>query len=194
MSRCRAGRSRDRGRSKRFAPEAFGSDAGDAETMLDTLQDRSAWPRFVVPLARRLRDRRARQQRRGVHHDGLLPHAFRLAQDLVLASDGEDRIGPGLCWPELAALLVAPPGAAGVTDSHAQLLLLLPVLGDAAVPEEAVTAVVEALVAQGAPEASEALARHLFRGHPGAPRTGGSTVTNRAGSARAITAPASAPR
>ncbi|MFE0725812.1 hypothetical protein [Streptomyces rochei] len=155
-----------------FAPEAFGSDAGDAETMLDTLQDRSAWPRFVVPLARRLRDRRARQQRRGVHHDGLLPHAFRLAQDLVLASDGEDRIGPGLCWPELAALLVAPPGAAGVTDSHAQLLLLLPVLGDAAVPEEAVTAVVEALVAQGAPEASEALARHLLRGHPGAPRTG----------------------
>ncbi|MGW7530579.1 hypothetical protein [Streptomyces sp. NPDC054783] len=66
----------------------------------------------------------------------------------------------------LAALLEAPRGAAGVTDPHARLLLLLPVLGDAAVPEEAVTAVVEALVAQGAPEPSEALARHLLQGHP----------------------------
>lgn len=53
-----------------------------------------------------------------------------------------------LCWAELAVLLVAPLGAAGATDSHARLLLLLPVLGDAAVPEQAVTAVVEALVAQ----------------------------------------------
>ncbi|KRD03961.1 hypothetical protein ASE41_33195 [Streptomyces sp. Root264] len=39
------------------------------------------------------------------------------SQDLVLVKD-QDRIGPGLCRPELAALLEAPPGAAGVTDSH----------------------------------------------------------------------------
>jgi hypothetical protein len=88
------------------------------------------------------------------------------SQDLVLASDDEDRIGPGLCWPGLAALLETPPGAAGVTDPHARLLLLLPVLGDAAVPEEAVTAVIEALIAQGVPEPSEALARELLQGHP----------------------------
>ncbi|MDX3265600.1 hypothetical protein PV336_41630 [Streptomyces sp. MI02-2A] len=77
----------------------------------------------------------------------------------------QDRIGPGLSWPELAALLEAPPVAAGVTDPHARLLLLLPVLGDAAVPEEAVTAVVQALIDQGASESNEALARHLLQGH-----------------------------
>ncbi|MEU6273034.1 hypothetical protein ABZ871_11570 [Streptomyces populi] len=34
-----------------FAPEAFESDAGDADGMLDTLHDPSAWPVFTVPLA-----------------------------------------------------------------------------------------------------------------------------------------------
>jgi hypothetical protein len=34
------------------------------------------------------------------------------------------------------------------------------------VPEEAVAAVVEALAAEGAPEAGEALARRLLQGHP----------------------------
>ncbi|MER6282384.1 hypothetical protein [Streptomyces sviceus] len=97
--------------------------------------------------------------------DYFLTHPDR-SQDLVLASDDQDRIGPGLCWPELAVLLEAPPSAAGVTDPHARLLLLLPVLGDAAVPEEAVTAVGEALVAQGAPAASAALAGQLLHGHP----------------------------
>lgn len=34
-----------------FAPEACGSDAVDADAMLDTLHDPSAWPMFTVPLA-----------------------------------------------------------------------------------------------------------------------------------------------
>ncbi|MER7191284.1 hypothetical protein [Streptomyces flaveolus] len=152
--------------SEGHPPEAFGSDAGDADAMLDTLHDPSAWPVFTVPLAGGFAI--------VVHYnsgeeftttDYFLTHPD-WSQDLVLASDDQDRIGPGLCWPELAALLEAPPGAAGVTDPHARLLLLLPVLGEAAVPEEAVTAVIEALVAQGAPEPSEALARQLLQGHP----------------------------
>ncbi|MFV0137282.1 hypothetical protein ACLGIH_29505 [Streptomyces sp. HMX87] len=53
-----------------------------------------------------------------------------------------------------------------MTDPHARLLLLLPVLGDTDVPPEAVTLVQEALVAQGAPDDCEALARRLLRGHP----------------------------
>ncbi len=40
---------------------------------------------------------------------------------------------------------------------------VLPVLGDTAVPEEAVTGVVEALAARGAPEA---LVRRLLQGYP----------------------------
>ncbi|MFJ9799215.1 hypothetical protein [Streptomyces sp. NPDC101145] len=149
-----------------FAPEAFGSDAGDADAMLDTLRDPSAWPVFTVPLTGGFAI--------VVHFcngeefptaDCFLTHP-EWGIDLVLASDDQDRVGPGLCWPELAALLEAPPGAAGVTDPHARLLLLLPVLGDADVPEEAVTAVAAALAAQGAPEPCEALAARLLRGHP----------------------------
>ncbi|MEU7580111.1 hypothetical protein AB0B50_21235 [Streptomyces sp. NPDC041068] len=149
-----------------FAPEAFGADAGDADAMLDKLHDPSAWPVFTVPLT----DGSAIV----VHYnsgeeftttDHFLTHPG-WSQDLVLASDDEDRIGPGLCWPELAALLEAPQDATGVTDPHRRLLLLLPVLGDAAASEDAVAAVAQALVAQGAPEASEPLARRLLQGHP----------------------------
>ncbi|MFJ2953553.1 hypothetical protein [Streptomyces sp. NPDC087270] len=148
-----------------FPPEAFGSDAGDAGAMLDRLHNPSAWPVFTIPLTGGLTI--------VVHYnsgeeftttDYFLTHP-RWAHDLVLASDDQDRIGPGLCWPELAALLAPPLGAAGVTDPHARLLLLLPVLGDTAA-DNAVAAVVEALISQGAPEASEPLARQLLQGHP----------------------------
>ncbi|MFF1902965.1 hypothetical protein [Kitasatospora sp. NPDC058218] len=88
------------------------------------------------------------------------------SSDAVLVGTDQDRIGPGLCWPELAAILPAPEGAVGVTDPHARLLLLLPVLGDSAAPAEAVDAVVDALIAHGAPEGSEPLARRLLGGHP----------------------------
>ncbi|MET8630045.1 hypothetical protein ABZW30_41070 [Kitasatospora sp. NPDC004669] len=86
--------------------------------------------------------------------------------DAVLAGTDQDRIGPGLCRPELTAILHAPDGASGVTDSDARLLLLLPVLGDSAAPAGAVDAVVAALVHHGAPEGCEPLARRLLGGHP----------------------------
>ncbi|MFE5143928.1 hypothetical protein ACFRDV_40985 [Streptomyces fagopyri] len=151
---------------KGFTPEAFASDAGDADAMLDTLHDPSAWPMFTVPLAGGFAIIvHFNSGEEFTTRDYFLTHPD-WSQNLVLSSDDQDRIGPGLCWPELAALLEAPPGAAGVAGSHARLLLLLPVLGDAAVAEEAVTAVVEVMVAHGAPEASGALARHLLRGYP----------------------------
>ncbi|MFB8201238.1 hypothetical protein [Kitasatospora purpeofusca] len=86
--------------------------------------------------------------------------------DAVLASTDQDRTGPGPCWPELAAILPAPAGAAGLTDPHARLLLLLPALGDSAPPAEAVDAAVEALIAQSAPDQCQQLARRLLDGHP----------------------------
>ncbi|MFG2950468.1 hypothetical protein [Streptomyces adustus] len=155
-----------------FAPEAFGSDAGDADAMLDTLHDPSAWPVFRVPLA----DGFAiivhvNSGEEFTTTDYFLTHPD-WSQDLVLASDDQDRIGPGLCWPELATLLEAPPGAAGVTDAHVRLLLLLPVLGDAAIPEEAVTAVAEALVAQGAPGGKRGVGQTAASGAPHVGRGG----------------------
>ncbi|MFH8487901.1 hypothetical protein [Streptomyces longisporoflavus] len=148
--------------------EAFGVDAADAGEALERLHDRAAWPVFTVPLAGDFAI--------VVHYnsgeeftttDYFLTHRdWPDSRAIVLASDDQDRIGPGLCWPELAALLPVPAKAAGVTDPHARLLLLLPVLGDADAPTEAVEAVAEALVAQGAPPDCEALAAQLLEGHP----------------------------
>ncbi|MFE7526366.1 hypothetical protein ACFU7Y_11645 [Kitasatospora sp. NPDC057542] len=147
------------------SPEAFGVDAADAGAMLERLHDKSAWPAFTVPLEGGFAI--------VVHYnsgeeftstDYFLVHPG--STDAVLASMDQDRIGPGLCWPELAAILQAPEEAVGVTDPHARLLLLLPVLGDARAPAEAVDVVVEALIAQGAPDGCEPLARRLLEGHP----------------------------
>ncbi|MEU6589522.1 hypothetical protein ABZ923_09850 [Streptomyces sp. NPDC046881] len=147
--------------------ESFGVDPADVEGMLERLCDKAAWPVFRIPLP-------------GGHSilvhynsgeeytstDYFIVHPDWWTNELVLAGTDEDRIGPGLCWAELAALLHAPGDGEGVTDPHARLLLLLPALGDTDVPAEAVTLVQEALVAQGAPDDCAALARHLLQGHP----------------------------
>ncbi|MFF3350214.1 hypothetical protein [Streptomyces sp. NPDC002779] len=147
--------------------ESFGVDPADVEAMLERLCDRAAWPVFRIPLA-------------GGHSvlvhynsgeeytstDYFLAHPDWRRSDLVLASTDEDRIGPGLCWAELAALLDAPGDGEGVIDPHVRLLLLLPVLGDANIPAEAVTRVKDALIAHDAPNDCEPLARSLLQGHP----------------------------
>ncbi|MFJ8201079.1 hypothetical protein [Streptomyces sp. NPDC096152] len=180
--------------SEGHPPEAFGSDAGDAAAMLDQLHDPSAWPMFTVPLVGGFTIvLHYNSGEEFTSTDYFLTHPD-WSQDLVLASDDQDRIGPGLCWPELTALLEAPPGAGGVTDPHTRLLLLLPVLGDAAVPEEAVTGWSRLWPLRVRPKRARRWPDACSRDTPcGAPGTGGSTMTNRAGSARAITAPAKFP-
>lgn len=149
-----------------FSAEDFGADAADAGAVLERLQDPAAWPVFTLPL-------------RGghaivVHYnsgevvtstDYFLTHP-QWSESLVLASNDQDRIGPGLCWPELAALLDAPDDATGITDPDERLLLLLPVLGDIRIASDAVDRTMDALIAQGAPEECEPLARRLLEGHP----------------------------
>ncbi|MFD0264913.1 hypothetical protein ACFVH7_42400, partial [Kitasatospora indigofera] len=147
------------------SPEAFGTDAADADAMLERLHDKSAWPAFTVPLEGGFSivvHYNSGEEYTSTDYFLVRPGS----PDAVLASTDQDRTGPGLCWPELAAILNAPDRADGVTDPHARLLLLLPVLGDAAVPAEAVDAVVEALIGYGAPEGCEPLARRLLGGHP----------------------------
>ncbi len=149
-----------------LSPREFGVDPGDAGALLGRLEDKSAWPVFHVPLAG--------GHQIVVHYnsgeeytsvDFFLTHPD-WAGDLVLASADQDRIGPGLRWPELAAILDAPDGAVGVTERHARLLLLLPALGDLDVTDEAVAAVVRALQHYGAPQDCTVLARRLLGGHP----------------------------
>ncbi|ARF52873.1 hypothetical protein B1H19_00450 [Streptomyces gilvosporeus] len=147
------------------SPEAFGVDGADAGAMLECLHDTSAWPMFQVPIEGGFSivvHYTSGEEYTSTDHFPVHPGS----PDVVMASTDQDRIGPGLCWPELAAILQAPDGAVGATDPHARLLLLLPVLGDSAAPAEAVGAVAEALISQGAPDACEPLARRLLGGHP----------------------------
>ncbi|MFE0458926.1 hypothetical protein ACFW1A_06645 [Kitasatospora sp. NPDC058965] len=146
-------------------PEAFGVDAADAGAMLERLHDKSAWPTFTVPLEGGFSivvHYNSGEEYTSTDYFLLSPGSA----DAVLASTDQDRIGPGPCWPELAAVRHAPDGAEGVADPHARLLLLLPVLGDSVIPAEAVDLVSAALLAYGAPKDCEALARRLLVGHP----------------------------
>ncbi|MFG3256890.1 hypothetical protein [Streptomyces sp. NPDC048172] len=153
-----------------FPPGAFGADPADAGDALERLDDPAAWPVFTVPLDGG--GAILAHRNNGEAHSTTDHVLTRPGRDewLVLASDDQDRIGPGLCWPELDALRHPPESATtGALDPHDRLLLLLPLLGDTAAPasREAVAAVATALTARGAPEESgEPLARQLLGGHP----------------------------
>ena len=178
-----------------LSPEEFGVDPGDADALLGRLEDKSAWPVFHVPLAGG--HQIVVHYNNGEEHttvDFFLTHPD-WAGDPVLASADEDRIRPGPCWPELAAILHAPDGAIGVTERHARLLLLLPALGDLDITDEALAAAVGALRHYGA--------RRTARLRPGSswaatrcgePLPGTSTRLNTAGSAAATTAGTGSPR
>ncbi|MFI0967278.1 hypothetical protein ACH4S8_38715 [Streptomyces sp. NPDC021080] len=65
-----------------------------------------------------------------------------------LGDCGGDHAGPGLSWNELTTLADAstPDDGEGLADPSQRLLLLLPMLGDADMPEEATDVVARALV------------------------------------------------
>ncbi|MET8871245.1 hypothetical protein [Nocardia sp. NPDC004604] len=73
-----------------------------------------------------------------------------------LGQCGPEEAGPGLSWTELTAIAASVPenasDAEGLVDPAQRLLLLLPMLGDAATPEDAWEVVVRALVRCGAPD------------------------------------------
>lgn len=73
-----------------------------------------------------------------------------------LGQHGPEYAGPGLSWPELTALAASPPtkidAADGLSDRAHRMLLLLPMLGDAATPVTAWLSVAEALSHCGFPE------------------------------------------
>ncbi|MQY22132.1 hypothetical protein [Nocardia macrotermitis] len=70
-----------------------------------------------------------------------------------LGQCGPSSAGPGLSWQELTAIAAAVPqgvsDAEGLLDPAQRLLLLLPMLGDAATPDDAVDVVAQALVRCG---------------------------------------------
>lgn len=123
---------------------AFGPDWDDAQQLYEALSSTEAWPTFTVHL----------------HSGYVLQVVYRNVEDdhgvdymlshpgwteaATLAVDDGHFMGPGLSWSEL----VASAGltcTSGVTDPHARLLLLFPMLGDADVPESAAPRLASAL-------------------------------------------------
>ena len=162
-----------------FPAEAFGTDRAEAADALELLEDPASWPVFRVPLdggGAVLVHRNNGEEHSSTDCFLELPDSGSGGRTwTVLTSDDQDRLGPGLCWPELDAvrhppeLPREPEGASGVLDPHDRLLLLLPLLGDTEAPATpaAVAAVTGALAARGAPEQGrEDLARQLLGGHP----------------------------
>ncbi|MGW8989119.1 hypothetical protein ACWGRF_04205 [Streptomyces zhihengii] len=144
--------------------EEFVGDADEQEA--GALQSRllggNTRPTFMVPLAgdhRLYVVYRAFAEDEGI--DYLLHHpswdaAERLAQD-----DGHF-MGPGLSWSELIAAVDNGLPGGSTTDPHARLLLLMPALGDDALPDSAVERLTAALRARTRVKAPEQLAAVLL--------------------------------
>jgi hypothetical protein len=134
-------------------PEEYGVAASTFDTMLDRLGGHfQPWPVFRVPF--------------GGGHTILVIYSHFDAYEIeyvvrhpdwgrlgFLGDFGPEPRGPGLSWTELTAIAEARPsdGAAeaGLSDPAHRLLLLLPMLGDAATPADASTVVAQALVRCG---------------------------------------------
>ncbi|GAA2245391.1 MULTISPECIES: hypothetical protein [Kitasatospora] len=171
-------------------PALFGADGADADAAYGRLSDPAAWPVIRLPMQH--------------GHSILIVHrnfTEDAGTDYYVAHPDWDRprslasieghfAGPGLAWRELLHVAQHPGDGPGITDPHARLLLLLPVLGDADLPADATAAVTGALAAIGTPsEATAALAEALLD-HPfwdgetwyfegaGSPLSGASTATH----------------
>ncbi|MCF1600457.1 hypothetical protein [Streptomyces muensis] len=151
-------------------PEPFGADSADVDEAISALHGAErVWPAFRIPMAgghvlwivhRNFPD--------DAGTDYLITHPDWDRHAHLASLDGHYS-GPGLSWSELVAVAgSAPAGAAGVVDPALRLLLLLPVFGDADVPEaEAMARTSGALRAVGvaedvAPEVAEQLLDHPF--------------------------------
>ncbi|WP_222852393.1 hypothetical protein [Streptomyces piniterrae] len=141
-----------------------GADYGwaDHRNFQRRLWERGDWPAFTIPLA-------AGHRLHVVHRtvagdagvDYLLHHPNWDRADPIARDDGHF-MGPGLSWTELvAAADHALPGGT-TADPHANLLLLLPALGDNAVPEQAVSRLAAALSARLGVKAPQPLAAALL--------------------------------
>ncbi|MFJ5974887.1 hypothetical protein [Streptomyces sp. NPDC093060] len=126
------------------------------------LWERGDWPAFTIPLATGHRLHvvyRTIEDEAGV--DYLLHHPNWDQAELIARDDGHF-MGPGLSWTELvAAADNAPPGGT-TADPHANLLLLLPALGDNAAPTQAVYRLAAALSARLGVKAPQPLAAALL--------------------------------
>ncbi|MEU3792371.1 hypothetical protein [Streptomyces fructofermentans] len=149
-------------------PAWFGADEADADAAYEALCDETRWPVFRIPFAGGhsvLVLGRNLAEDAGTEFFVTHPSWDRLGH--LATADGH-QAGPGLAWRELIHIARTPdPAAEGVQDPHARLLLLLPALGDADLPEDALGVLRDALVRVGTPaRRAAAVAEALLVEHP----------------------------
>lgn len=146
-------------------PQRYGVDVSAYEDMVERLSDpEESWPVLRAPIA-------------GGHTAYVVYANFEDMNNVDffvrhpgwgrlghLGRCGAEGAGPGLSWSELTALAVSTPDhGEGLTDRSQRLLLLLPMLGDAEIPNEAHGTVAQALTHCGVPsDAARALATSLL--------------------------------
>ncbi|MFE9453506.1 hypothetical protein [Streptomyces sp. NPDC006739] len=137
----------------RPSPEWFGDDGADTEALSETLMDPDWWPVFRVPAAKGPGIVVVYRNLVGDYGtDYLLVPEGQGGVQQIAGWEGEPS-GNGLPWPDLVKIADHPaPGAAGVDDCAARLLLTLPLLGDPDVSEGASERVSTSLIAVGAPQ------------------------------------------
>ncbi|QNP63487.1 hypothetical protein [Streptomyces genisteinicus] len=150
-------------------PETFGADAADADAAFETVMDEDSWPVFRIPFGG---GHTAVVLYRNFDDDAgvefFVTHPEWAGRQGHLATIDGHPAGPGLAWPELRHIAHTPDAAApGVQDPHARLLLLLPVLGDTDLPDDAAAQVAASLTATGTPAGeAPALASVLLAHNP----------------------------
>ncbi|WP_329127056.1 hypothetical protein [Streptomyces sp. NBC_01465] len=138
---------------ERAAPEWFGDDGADTEALSETLMDPEWWPVFRVPASAGPGIVVVYRNLVGDYRtDFLLVPEGQSGVQRITGWEGE-LSGTGLMWQDLVNMADNPaPGAVGVEDCAARLLLVLPLLGDPDVPDGASGRVSAALAAVGVPQ------------------------------------------
>ncbi|MFC7762672.1 hypothetical protein ACFQY4_34980 [Catellatospora bangladeshensis] len=140
------------------APQDYGVTAAAYDSMVERLSDAALpWPVFQIPF--------------GGGHTILVIYASYEDENNVefivrhsdwgrlgyLGNIGPSHSGPGLSWQELTTIAAYSPDCdtePGLSDPAQRLLLLLPMLGDAATPSEVTEVVTHALIQCGISEES----------------------------------------
>ncbi|WP_351234975.1 hypothetical protein [Streptomyces sp. NPDC002133] len=174
-------------------PEWFGDDGADVDAMSEVLMDPERWPVFRVPVEGGYEAVVVYRNLVGdCGVDYLFTHPSWSTARQIASWEG-DLVGDSLRWHELFRIVDSPSSIAeGIEDPAARLLLLLPLLTEHALPDEATARLTAALIAVGAPQDTAPItAQHLLEhsaGSPwhdptwGSPLSGGSGPPSPAGS------------
>ncbi|MFF3562904.1 hypothetical protein ACFYXS_22955 [Streptomyces sp. NPDC002574] len=142
---------------ERPVPQWFGDDGADADALEEVLMAPDLWPVFRIPVAGghavAIVQRNCADDY-GVDH--LVTHRDR--------PDAHPVEEASVTWAELVRVADSPdPAAEGIQDPAARLLLLLPLLGGHALPDDAAATVGDALISVGVPpDSARTTARHLL--------------------------------